>query len=255
MMKKVFLYLLAGSMIITSCKKDEETPEVPTVPAVPADTEKPVVAITAPASTIVEQGGTMEVTVSITDNTALATYAYAAAPDVSVKGGTTITGTSQEVKIMVKPAADATVGEHVLTVTATDAAGNASAPVTLKYTVKLPKDTELPKLVGIKVMKPTSGDLESGTSSINEVEFHFTDNRTVASVVISLYNTETAINKEVWSQTAAAADLNKAEFKVTYKPSISSFDVTGTGDACEFRYTVKDADGNELKGVKAVKVI
>ena len=248
-MKKVFLYTLAGALMFGACKKDEEETPATTTPAPVADTEAPVAAITSPAAGVkVEQGKSVEVAMTFTDNEALSVYAFVS----TVAGndaGATISGKSASASATIKTTATTKLGEYTMTVTCTDAAGNVSKPVIVSFSVVEPPDTEAPKVVSVKKIAP-SGPYETGSSSTNKVEIEVTDNKELGEIKIELFNTDPGYNRVVYTKTIAAADnAGKMSYKEEIQFTVKVQDASGigSGDAAKWIITATDKAGNVTK--------
>ncbi|MCB0479893.1 MAG: hypothetical protein KDC83_00615 [Flavobacteriales bacterium] len=279
-MKKMFFYILAGGVMLSSCgkkgctdsnaanynadaKKDDGSCIAKVVPP-EVDSEKPKVSITAPvAGQEVKQGAKLSVAASFTDNKALAGYLYtSSAPDIA--GGTTISGTSANASFDVTIPATLSPGSYTISFTATDATGNISEKVSTSFSVILSDDVDKPVVNSVKITKsadPALKKLKTGSTPVNEVEFDISDNRGIDSIFISIKNTRTGDIVYPYDDNTGALPprvvipgaSERLNFKQALSIKLSAFAISGE-DPAEWIIRVVDGAKNETNFTQATIV-
>jgi hypothetical protein len=238
--KKLMMYALAGALIFTACKKDDEEP----TPTTPSDSTKPTLTLTAPAANLgINAGAILHIEGTAKDETDLASVKISISGAFAQDSTVTVVGKEAAFKLMLPIPATVT-GAASVSVTAIDAAGNESDAATAAITVKA-ADKVKPVINSVKVISPASGDLESG-STPNKVEFDISDNMELGEIKLVLHNTSLNPAKDIWTKTiSASANAGKKAYKETVDVTFSGSAVAGTNDAAKWKVTVKDAAGNE----------
>jgi hypothetical protein len=243
-MKKVMFLILAGSLVLGSCKKEGCTDAAATnyddkakdndgscvYPAivVPADTEAPTVVITMSSEFTVIAGESLDITATISDNTAATSWEFSYKGESGVVYGLTVANISggliQDVAASTVIAATAAAGSYILTIAATDAAGNASTAATLGFTIDAaaPTDTEKPEITEPNVTFPSGGTMSSGTGGTDGVKVSLvvSDYVELSWVKAYLYDTDNSVAIDSLVETGITGQSwSKTDHKFTYPRS------------------------------------
>jgi hypothetical protein len=254
-MKKLLFYFLAGTLVFSACKKDEEepAPTTPTTPSTPADKTKPTVTISSPtANQEFMQGDDVTVTANAKDETELASYKVmlmdASGNEVGMADGT-VTGKDANISGTISIDADAAEGDYEVHMTATDKAGNESdhAMVTIKVKKSAPADTEDPKVNSIAFGSiPASGKLESTLD--HQIVIDASDNVGIVSIMVEIINKDDS--DKVWGTKTETLDPAEAAFNGTITVRAGNCNcISASG---QIKVTVTDAAGNTAVGTKDV---
>jgi len=276
-MKKVMFLMLAGSLVLGSCKKEGCTDATATnydekakdddgsckfaavvVPPV-VDTEVPVVTISSPAaSAAFAPGAKVKIEATITDNIGATKWSYSIldankavkdTEDLNLLGTTSEAG-SAEYTI---PAA-AEGGTYTISITATDAAGNTSVAATVDIVVETPVSTDSEKPVVKEPVKtfPTAGtNISQGTQTNKGAKFDIevSDNVAIDMITVILYNT----TKSKDMVTKEYKDISKDKNETTWKQEVQLQYTGDVGDKAKVKIIATDKAGNETELLSTVE--
>jgi hypothetical protein len=272
-MKKVMFLMLAGSLVLGSCKKEGCTDATATnyddkakdddgsckfaaiVVTPVADTEVPVVTISSPAaSAAFAPGEKVQITATITDNVGATTWSYSILDaENAVKGtenlnllGTTSEAGSAEYTVP----ANAEGGNYTVSITASDAAGNTSIAATVLIVVETPVSTDSEKPVVLQPVKtfPLSGtNISQGTGGTKGAKFDIevSDNVEIDKITVILWNTTKSTEKFKAEFTDVNAKTFKQNVVIQYTGDVN--------DKAKVKVIATDKAGNETELLSTVE--
>lgn len=269
--------MLAGSLVLGSCKKEGCTDATATnydekakdddgsckfaavvVPPV-VDTEVPVVTISSPAANAAfAPGAKVKIEATITDNIGATKWSYSildANQAVEDTENLDLLGTTSEagsVEYTIPAAAEG--GTYTVSITASDAAGNTSVAATVDIVVETPVSTDSEKPVVKEPVKtfPTSGiNIAQGTQGTKGAKFNIevSDNIAIDMITVILYNT----TKSKDMVTKEYKDISKDKNETTWKQEVQLQYTSDVGDKAKVKIIATDKAGNETELLSTVE--
>ena len=242
-MKKLLMFMVAGTIVFGACKKDEDP-----VTTATSDTTKPIATISSPVGgSSLKAGDNFVITAKVTDETNLKSYNLKLMSGANAVRDTTIVVSGKEAAMNTTGMA----GAHSVSLTATDAAGNVSTEVTSAVTI-VAGDTEKPKIKAIVVKLPFGTKLDKGFP--NQLEVEASDNEGLSSYTIELWNKEGG-KEMIKTITVLKKDMSDSKLykdsKLIFEFPDNSFSLN---NAAEFRIKAIDDAGNEATLVQPITI-